>query len=326
MNNMKRLYINKKIVVMFLLLMVAKIGKAQTHDFAPIGAEWYYSYDNIFTTGYVHIKAVKDTIIDGTECVKLEKQEHGYYMDPWGIGPGLYSGKSRTEYVTSFEDKVYLYRDQTFHLWFDFDAEVGDSWPVPPPGNDNLISDTAGFLIVKAKGTEMVNGKELKYIDVIDREGSEWGYGNYFYGQSPYSVRIFERIGPIGCYMFPETHWVADANEGGPFRCYEDEEIGYISDFPYNCDYINNEYQTVAENRTDCIEVFPNPTEGVVGITVPSKTPFVVKLYDSMGRMIRMAAKKESFFIINLDGLPSGLYYLSCDIETNPFSKKIIKK
>ncbi|WP_373835339.1 T9SS type A sorting domain-containing protein [Bacteroides heparinolyticus] len=324
---MKRLYTSKsKVLLLFLLLAAAGAAKAQTHEFAPVGAEWYYSYVNIFTTGYIHIKAVKDTVIDGTECVKLEKQEHGYYMDPWGIGPGLYSVKPRPEYVTNSEDKVYLYRDQTFHLWFDFDAEVGDSWPVPPPDNDNLISDTAGFLIVEARGTEMVNGKELKYIDVIDREGSEWGYGNYFYGQSPYTVRIYERIGPVGCYMFPETHWEADANEGGPFRCYEDEEIGHVSDFPYNCDYINPEYQAVVEQKNDRMEVFPNPVEESVGISMPSNTPFVVKLYDSMGRMIRVLAGKESFLTINLDGLPSGLYFLTCDTETDTFSIKLIKE
>lgn len=316
----------KQKALLLMLLVAAGAVKAQSHEFAPIGAEWYYSYANIFTTGYIHIKAVKDTVIDGTECVKLVKQEHGYSMDPWGIGPGLYSGKSRTEYVTSSEDKVYLYRDQTFHLWFDFDAEVGDSWPVPPPGNNNMISDTAGFLIVEAKGTGMVNGMELKYIDVIDREGSEWGYGDYLFGQSPYTVRIYERIGPIGCYLFPETHWWADANEGGPFRCYEDEEIGHISVFPYNCDYINDEYQAVAENRTDCMKAFPNPTEGIVGVTVPTNKPFVAKLYDNMGRMIQVFTGKESFFTLNLEVFPSGLYFLSCDAETDTFSTKIIKK
>ena len=323
---MKALNNIRQKALLLLLLLAAGTVKAQSHEFAPVGAEWHYSYGNIFTTGYIHIKAVKDIVIDGTECVKLVKQEHGYSMDPWGIGPGLYSGKSRTEYVTSSEDKVFLYRDQTFHLWFDFDAEVGDSWPVPPPGNNNMISDTAGFLIVEAKGTGMVNGMELKYIDVIDREGSEWGYGDYLFGQSPYTVRIYERIGPIGCYLFPETHWWADANEGGPFRCYEDEEIGHISVFPYNCDYINDEYQAVAENRTDCMKAFPNPTEGIVGVTVPTNKPFVAKLYDNMGRMIQVFTGKESFFTLNLEVFPSGLYFLSCDAETDTFSTKIIKK
>ena len=217
--------------------------------------------------------------------------------------------------------------DQTFNLWFNFDAEVGDSWPVPPPYNvGDMISDTAGFLIVQAKGTKVINGKELKYIDVIDREGSEWGYGNYLYGQSPYTVRIYERIGPVGCYMFPETHWWADANEGGPFRCYEDEEFGHVSDFPYNCDYINPEYQAILEREKGSMEVFPNPAEESVSIYMPSDTPFVVKLYDSMGRMIRVLAGKESFLTISLDGLPSGLYFLTSDAETNTFSTKLIKK
>lgn len=317
----------KRLCSLVVLLMAIGAARAQTHEFAPVGAEWYYSYANIFTTGYIHIKAEKDTVIDGMECVKLEKREYGYSLDPWGIGPGLYDVKLRPEFVSSNENKVYLYRNQTFNLWFDFHAEVGDSWPVPPPNNvDDMISDTAGFLIVEAKGIEVINGKELRYIDVIDREDSEWGYGDYQYGQSPYTVRIYERIGPVGCYMFPETHWWADATEGGPFRCYEDEEIGHVSNFPYNCDYINPEYQAVVEQKNDRMKVFPNPAEESVSISMPSNTPFVVKIYDSEGRMIRVLAGKESFLTISLDSLSSGLYFLSCEAETNTFSTKLIKK
>ena len=253
----------KQKAFLLMLLIAAGMAKAQSHEFAPVGAEWYYSYGNIFTTGYIRIKAVKDTIIDGTECVKLEKREYGYSMDPWGIGPGLYSGKSRTEYVTSTKNKVYLYRNQTFNLWFDFDAEVGDSWPIPPPYNvGEMISDTAGFLIVEAKGTEVINGKELRYIDVIDREGSEWGYGDYLYGQSPYTVRIYERIGPIGCYLFPETHEAA-INTGNTW-------IGEL-DIPSEIEY-NGELFTV----TGIAQVAFGDCEELTKVRIPKTINHIV--------------------------------------------------
>ena len=74
------------------------------------------------------------------------------------------------------------------------------------------------------------------------------------------------------------------------------------------------------------MKVFPNPSEESVSISMPSNTPFVVKIYDCEGRMIRVLAGEESFLTISLDSLSSGLYFLSCEAETNTFSTKLIKK
>ena len=114
-------------------------------------------------------------------------------------------------------------------------------------------------------------------------------------------------------------------------RCYEDEEIGLVSVIPYNCDYINDEYQTVGENRTDYMEVFPNPTEGIVCINIPSKVEFVVKLYDSKGRVIREKElninNQHSRVVISLNGIPRGVYFLIVtDSNGNKCVRKIVKQ
>ena len=66
-----------KIYTLLALLLMAGGVTAQESDivFAPLGAEWHYNYFGMFEEGYVNIKATKDTIIDGFNCVELEKNK-----------------------------------------------------------------------------------------------------------------------------------------------------------------------------------------------------------------------------------------------------------
>ena len=231
-----------------LLLMMGGVT-AQKSDiiFAPFGAAWHYNYYGMFEEGYINIRATNDTIIDGFKCVELEKNKVVYIDDPFQQGEeGVFEHHWPSEFVMCSGDVVYLYRNQSFMKWFDFGANVGDFWTVPVE-QDYIIGDTAGFMILQGKGTVNINGIELRYIDIIDAEDSNWGYGDYMYGQQPYTVRVIERIGPIGVYLFPEDHWTFDANEGGYLRCYSDTEIGHVSYYWNNCDYINPQYQNLTE-------------------------------------------------------------------------------
>ena len=135
-------------------------------------------------------------------------------------------------------------------------------------------------------------------------------------------MRIYERIGPVGCYMFPETHWWADANEGGPFRCYEDEEFGHVSDFPYNCDYINPEYQAILEREKDSMEVFPNPATGRVKIE--NKEIAEIQVYNSFGLLVKTFQDTDE---IHLETLPKGIYMLLItDTKNAKYETKVILK
>ena len=53
----------KNLIILLLLLVVSYNLKAQT-EFAPVGAEWYYNYNNFWNVGYVKITSESDTIID----------------------------------------------------------------------------------------------------------------------------------------------------------------------------------------------------------------------------------------------------------------------
>ena len=64
----------KNAALVLMLLVMAGVAKAQTHEFAPIGAEWHYGIKQFSTEGYVRIKSLSDTIIDGTSCKIIEKR------------------------------------------------------------------------------------------------------------------------------------------------------------------------------------------------------------------------------------------------------------
>ena len=72
--------IARTIFISLLLLAVAGTMKAQNNNFAPIGAEWYYETQTMFTKGYIKMIAEKDTIIDGHACLKLAGEEHWHNL------------------------------------------------------------------------------------------------------------------------------------------------------------------------------------------------------------------------------------------------------
>ena len=106
-----------KIFIACLVFCSAWHVDAQT-EFAPIGAEWYYT----FTVGgenpanhFNHVVSEKDTTIEGNNCRILRQ-----YYD--------YSEIANEKYIIQQEQgKVYYYYQEQFNLLFDFDAEAGDT-------------------------------------------------------------------------------------------------------------------------------------------------------------------------------------------------------
>ena len=251
----------------------------------------------------------------------LKKKQVVYLDDPFIQGEeGVYEHHWPSEFVMCSGDVVYLYRNQSFMKWFDFGANVGDFWTVPVE-QDYIVGDTAGFMVLQGKGTVTINGTELRYIDIIDAEDSNWGYGNYMYGQQPYTIRVIERIGPIGVYLFPEDHWTFDANEGGYLRCYSDTEIGHVSYYWNNCDYINPQYQNLPEEiDTQTISIYPNPAKDRVvidGIEIAE-----VQVYNALGQLVKTVRDANE---INVADLPQGVYLLRvADIEGRIFMEKVM--
>ncbi len=318
---MKRLYTSKSKVLLLLLLVAAGAAKAQTHEFAPVGAEWHYGRQTMFTWGYIRIFVTNDTIIDGHTCSILHKEEHGFNY----YSQSLYHFNKGREYFTQINDSVLVYRKGRFYKLFDFGAEIGDSWTIPGEEED-------GRVILCGKGTETVDSVELRYILIADEFGSPYGYGNEMAGDTlfpPDTIKVLERIGPKGSYLLPMPRDILDYDgEGGGLRCYSDSIIDINYSYPLvHCDYINDNNIGFDEKvQVPEYGIYPNPANESIWINTSDDSPISVCIFDPVGRKVHSEeAAGSCSYEINLGFLPSGLYWITISNGMNTFSKKIIK-
>lgn len=105
-------------------------------------------------------------------------------------------------------------------------------------------------------------------------------------------------------------------------RALSGEEVSEISSGNFDC-------STISFNETDNyrnLKLYPNPTEGV--LTIESGGPprnLFIKVYDTLGKLIRMEKIEGNNRTINLRGLNSGIYLLKIETEEGLAIKRIIK-
>lgn len=89
---------------------------------------------------------------------------------------------------------------------------------------------------------------------------------------------------------------------------------------------LNCETTAVIESNNDgdsSIELFPNPTTGIIHIRKLESMPeFVVIVHNNLGQMIFVLENKEA---INLTSYPKGIYYISIRTNDNIAIRKIMK-
>jgi hypothetical protein len=173
----------KHLLLVFQLIAAGLIVKGQA-VWAPQGATWYYSYGNFAVTGYVRIKYVGDSIINGQSCKALEKKR--YWFD--FILSKSDSAVIDTTFTYLKNDSVFYYFNNQFYLLYDFNGQPSDVWQVAEP-DTFCTEDSSATVQVDSIGTMTINATTLKWLSVNPTPNSHYGY----YGQ------IIERI---GCYDF----------------------------------------------------------------------------------------------------------------------------
>ena len=221
----------KNLIILLLLLVVSYNLKAQT-EFAPVGAEWYYNYNNFWNVGYVKITSESDTIIDNVFCKKLVKSIHVYDYVSYNEKKGVFG----YEYLTQINDSVMIYSDGEFKKLYDFSAEIGDTLLIPELGHYEEF--THGTAVVTGKGFMEFEGESLRYIDLKHLEDTPWQFSCYHNYDNGYNTaRICEKIGNISGYLLPEKYFIVDDDEGGALRCYSEGELS-LKFTDEECDYV----------------------------------------------------------------------------------------
>ena len=319
---MKALNNIRQKALLLLLLLAAGTVKAQSHEFAPVGAEWHYGVLEMFATGYIRMSVEKDTVINGIDCIKLQREKHVVGLE----FNELHSMVMEPEFLAWQNDSCLFLRDGQFYKLFDFGANIGDS--VVIKGLPNICFSNECKVFITGKGTETVNGVPLRYFDMKDAEDSEWGWGGTMVGDEAESIRVYERIGPVGSYFFPEQRCLFDYAEGGVLRCYEDHEIGYLNyTYPYytECDFITDLEEHFDEQS---ILVYPNPCDEMVYVDIEDAHggECTLEVFDVMGNLMFTSSCDEKHIEIAMDRFAQGVYLLKVTTKRNPLFKTLIKK
>lgn len=318
----------KKITLILLLLISACGLKAQI-EFAPVGAKWYYDYNYFWTSGYVLIESVSDTIIDGFACRKLAKSRNYYNSTTKEVKQFVLG----YEYMTQIDDSVMIYRYGKLRKLYDLNAKIGDTL-IFPGSEREPVQDSSlmyGHTVVVGKGTVELGGQTLRYIDLNIRyegEDSPWQFSCYADYNNDYckSVRICEKIGNISGYLLPEICYETDADEGGALRCYSDD-IMSVSFSDKECDYMPSGVG-IDETAASDVNIFPNPANDNITISLAGSYNSI-EIYDSFGRkvMSRQVEETTSQQVIDVDisNYPSGLYLVIVKNDNERYYKRIVK-
>jgi hypothetical protein len=73
------------------------------------------------------------------------------------------------------------------------------------------------------------------------------------------------------------------------------------------------------------IEIFPNPTNGIIYIDLKNSLDTKVTLTDIFGRIVNEKDYRQPFITTNLKDLPDGIYMISLTNEKRIFTRKIVK-
>ena len=295
------------LTLLFVVIVQFCFGQNQ-NEWAPDGATWHYSYNNFSITGYIEIKYIGDSLIDGKVCKVLEKKLYSYdyvttISDTTNLG---------LEFTYSDSNKVYYYRFDQFFVLYNFNAQPGDWWEIAGwsiPGS----CDSIGTIEVDSIGTIVINSDTLKYLRISRKDTSDWQFGSI----------IVEKIGCIDHYMFPEPFMCAlDMDEGGPFRCYFDNNFGlYQSGIVSSCDYITN--INISDVGDKNINVYPNPVENVLNIYTKYESTLIIR--NLIGDVIKNIPLIKGNNVIDVHNLPNGLLIIELRNNQSINFYKIIK-
>ncbi len=278
-----------KSTILFFALFFSSLYFAQ--NWAPSGAKWHYTYIGFFP-GYVEISNVGDTIIAGQTCQQLQKTFNG-------LGA---TNIFDTSYTYENNGVVYVLEQNQWKILYNFNAAVGEFWPMAP------MPDFGGCTVnsqlkVLATGTKTINAQTLKYV-VVD-------FCNPDLTSQGFQDTIIEKIGFTGSYMLPSDFCTIqfDGNEGGPFRCYSDDNFSTYKPFYANdCEYLVG----VEENQMLELAIFPNPSAGQ--LYIESELPLEnIQLTDAIGRTIQSFDLQAGVNQMRFSSLHPGTYFIRKD-------------
>lgn len=272
------------------------------YEFAPIGAEWYYSEHAGGATPvdseYVLYKSVKDTVILGSLAKKIERTYYLHngdtsYLTPYFVMQGI--------------NRVYLWNPNAnkFDLLYEFNASVGDTLTLDVPYEmQSTISASTYRLVIDSIVLETYNNIILKKYQIRPLDGFSW-----------MSNWIMDKAGGLDWFI-PRGAIILEA--GGPLRCYRDNKVD-IKFVAIDCDYRST--SNIKTNRFDNLLIYPNPTSGLFRIKTDENID-KVEVFNCLGKLLKSSTEEE----IDLTKYPTGTYLIRIEIDNNTILREVVKR
>jgi hypothetical protein len=285
------------------LLFFAISNQAQTHDWAPVGANWYYDYSNSWTIeGYALYEVEKDTTVLGKQAKKITVFKE-YYSFP---DETIYTS-NETPIVTYKEDDViYLLNKEgtNYDTLAVFGAAIGTSWRLSMQGCEEDVTGDPDYIwtSIQDTGTTYVGNCLSRWVLIS-------------YGQTMVTDTIYEIYGTVNFALNHPDYYcpIMDAPEIRNLRCYSDENCTYIRSIePCNDVYLSLE-ELVSNSENDFFIVYPNPASDNFSIQLQGNQNFSAlhyKLPDMTGKIIQQG---DALQTISVSGLRAGVYFVSLE-------------
>lgn len=150
--------------------------------------------------------------------------------------------------------------------------------------------------------------------DLTDGSNASVAYSVYVSGGDVYAVG-YEEIGSIKIAKL----WINGVSQ----NLSDGTNNAEASAVFVNDGQMGNQNESDSNNKT---EIFPNPAENFVNFK--SKLPVkLIELYDNSGRKIKSQTSiNQSQTKLNLEGIPSGIYYIRIQTEMGWEIQKLVKK
>ena len=294
-----------------LFILILLPIKLFAQNWAPTGAQWHYSYYGFFP-GYVDIAYTGDTLIEGQASKILTKTYHGL-----GWNQSITSETFGYEYTYEESGVVYLRYQNQWDTLYNFNAQVGDSWRMAKQPITNVVAQNSRIKVL-ATGNLNINNETRKYlvVDKCDSNNISLGWFN---------DTIIENIGFLHDYLLPYDQFdgAVDGNEGGPFRCYTDNNfVTYKPSYTEVCDYIMGTPEITANAS---FQIYPNPVSDWIQISLNVVNEYLkYSIYSSEGKKVQTGQMSEQ---IDVSNLPSGIYTLLIENQTqNRFAKVLVMR
>ncbi|MEZ5059834.1 MAG: T9SS type A sorting domain-containing protein [Saprospiraceae bacterium] len=297
---------------------------AQNHEWAPIGAKWWWSLSDQDIEGeaYYLWEVIEEDSFEGEFVKVIDVTLFGY--------DSMVVANFDTIHTFSRNDSVFLFDKfaSDYKLIFDFGVEVGDTI-VYPVFEEDLFLGVPDFKTVVKNIYLFEEGSrrsfqrgDIRYFDleVLDQD-TFWIENSYYEG-----------FGSTNTLLIPRFNLLY----GPRLRCYYDENIefhdyyvehstGIIELLP--CDYYR--YSSTKDpiwNHPD-FKVYPNPVQTDLNIELPD---FVKEgewyLVDLAGKKVIQGVLSGNQLQINLASIPRGQYVFGAETANAVYYQKIFKE